>query len=238
MSEWMLQISGHEYDIKDLENLNFIPGTSVINDGENYFLKSDVFNLCTEPNQVLEIGKELVKVLNGIGQLHNDGWQMINHGGVMVVEPDGTKKMYLFMSASITGRSRIVADLSVKNDKGDFVKIRRQSFIERAYLAAKNDLNVQKAMRIYGTRESNWTNLYIIYEVIEEDVGGKGEIVKRGWATDTEIRRFKHTANSVGAVGDDARHGKEQTLPPSNPMLVKEAKALIETLMKKWIESK
>lgn len=94
----------------------------------------------------------------------------------------------------------------------------------------RND-SVAKVLRLYANTPPTWNNLYRIFEVVEQDVGGRKYIEQQGWATDKSLERFKRTANSVSAIGDEARHGKESTQPPSNPMTLPEAKSLIETIL-------
>ena len=70
------------------------------------------------------------------------------------------------------------------------------------------------------------------------DVGGRHEIVNKGCETNDNIRNFKHTSQSVSAVGDDARHGVEVEQPPPNPMPLEEAEAFIEGLLAEWVRAK
>lgn len=109
--------------------------------------------------------------------------------------------------------------------------------IEKLIFNSQNNA-IEKAIRIYGSCEINWGDLYKVYEIIESDIGGFNRIVNKGWNTKAEINLFKHTANSPSAVGDDSRHGKENTSPPINPPSLSEAGFLIEDMLKHWIDSK
>jgi hypothetical protein len=64
------------------------------------------------------------------------------------------------------------------------------------------DHKVAKALRLLDTDEHNWVSLFRLYELIEEDVGGIDKIVRCDWASKTSIRHFRHTVNSLYAVGD------------------------------------
>jgi hypothetical protein len=101
---------------------------------------------------------------------------------------------------------------------------------------AWRDPNLKKAHRIFGSREHNWHNLSNVLEIVQSDIAGK--IAKAGWATQAELDRFTHTANSAAAIGDDARHGHEKFQPPKNPMSLTEAKSLITGILTPWIDSK
>ncbi|OQX10169.1 MAG: hypothetical protein BWK80_46020, partial [Desulfobacteraceae bacterium IS3] len=103
---------------------------------------------------------------------------------------------------------------------------------------ANSDDNVATVLRLIGSKGSDWVNLYRIFEVIQKDVGRTDKIVSNGWATETSLKRFKHTANSPTSIGDEARHGKEPTSPPAKPMGIHEAKSFIENIIHNWFNSK
>ena len=88
-----------------------------------------------------------------------------------------------------------------------------------------------------ATTTLDWVDLYRIYEVIESDMGRSVILAKR-WATNADIKLFKHTANSVAATGDQARHGKETSTPPVKPLTLSEARALVDTLLRAWLAHK
>jgi hypothetical protein len=81
-------------------------------------------------------------------------------------------------------------------------------------------------------------DLYRILEVVLGDVGGQDALATKGWTSLANIKSFKHTANSVGASGDMARHGTEQAQPPKQPMLLGEAKARVLFIVQAWLQEK
>jgi hypothetical protein len=83
-------------------------------------------------------------------------------------------------------------------------------------------------LMLVGDDEIDWVAAHSALEVIEHDlarrrVGG----VTQGWWTKPERRQFRHTANSVEALGFRARHGVQRDNPPASPMTAKEASWLI-----------
>jgi len=60
-------------------------------------------------------------------------------------------------------------------------------------------------------------------------------MIELGWVTNDKLERFTHTADSVGAVGDDARHGRERTQPPPRPLSLSAARDLIDRLLRSWL---
>jgi hypothetical protein len=88
-------------------------------------------------------------------------------------------------------------------------------------LAAKN-AEAARVLRLVGQGDVRWSGLYHVLEVVLDD-DAAGQIYTEGWATRTEIRLFKQTANSPGAIGDAARHGHDSVRSlrtPSWPRLL------------------
>ena len=84
-------------------------------------------------------------------------------------------------------------------------------------IAGKSEA-VARVLCLHGNDKLDWVNLYRIFEIICGDVGGSDAIAASIWASKAAIRRFKHTANSPGAIGDESRHGSERDQPPADPM--------------------
>ena len=104
---------------------------------------------------------------------------------------------------------------------------------------AKTDTSVAKVMRLIAAPDhKSWVGMYRIHEVIEEDVGGEYKLQSRDWGSTKDLKRFKHSANSVSVGGDSARHGKEVEQPPNNPMPIDEAYAYLNYVLQSWLSSK
>jgi hypothetical protein len=237
MTEWLVKLKGEELDLRDLPALLRSPDLSVIEEDGSYYLTSAEFNSLTDAGDVLRRAKRLIPLLNGAAKLWLGNFGALDIGAVARVGEEGKHHQFIFPE-SITlqgrGRLRAVADVTPGDSKESLPKPTvLQSWVE----VAARDAKVEKALRIFGSRAHNWVNLYNVYEAIQSDVGLK-KITDDGWATKTRIRLFKHTADSEAAVGDDARHGHQKDRPPKNPMSLSEAKALIETILRRWLLSK
>jgi hypothetical protein len=97
--------------------------------------------------------------------------------------------------------------------------------------------SVARALRLRDADGLSWTDLYRLYEVVEKGAGEGNAIVTSGWATQSQVRRFKHSANSVTAAGDGARHGVEPTDPPADAMSLGEARSFVDGLLRRWLEN-
>jgi len=103
-------------------------------------------------------------------------------------------------------------------------------------LLFSDSLLVRQALNYWVSDHRSWINLYKILEVIESDVGG--DIYANNWVSKSAVNRFSQTANSYGAIGNEARHANNIVPSPINPMKIKEACNLIKALLENWIDSK
>ena len=90
---------------------------------------------------------------------------------------------------------------------------------------------MRKVLRLRNAAELLWTDLYLILEVIQ----GEGGPIN---ASRREVELFTQTANSVGATGDLARHGKKHTQPPAHRMELRDGREFIDRLIRAWVMSK
>ncbi len=147
---------------------------------------------------------------------------------IVQLNEDGTRSSKGFLAATIEVRSSVELNTRTSTTQ--------PTNVEEWVALANTDQKAAKALRLLGTREQSWTELYKLYEIVHSDVGNK--VFENGWATRNKIRLFTHTANSAGAVGDDARHAKEELAPPPSPMPLLEAQTLIRRLVMRWLRSK
>ena len=102
----------------------------------------------------------------------------------------------------------------------------------------RSDSNVQKVQRLLGDLPLDWANLSRIVEVIEGDVGGQHELIRRGYTSKEMRSLFGSTANNPAAAGDLARHGYSKEAPPKDPMTLEAARGYVLDMHRSWLESK
>jgi hypothetical protein len=91
------------------------------------------------------------------------------------------------------------------------------------------------ALMLEGDDEINWVAGYSALEAIKHDLAGRqldGE--KLGWWTDSELRNFNATANSVEVLGLGARHGKPFGLSKAR-ITTTEASWLVRRVSAYWM---
>jgi len=234
--KWEVQINGDGRDLKELsKSLNKDELRIIETDGQ-FYLQSTHFESLETSEKVRAAALEMIPILTGATRLALGGRKPLEVGGIAKLKEDGTRDMHLFAFDTIHVTE--VATLQIQGSDGTVQVVNSAHKVPSWVKLGLSDLNVAKALRLFGTEKHDWVSLYRIYEVIEEDVGGVDEIVDKGWAMKSSIRHFKHTANSPGAAGDASRHGKESTVPPTDPMDLGEARSIVEVILHNWLRVK
>ncbi|MCF6153178.1 MAG: hypothetical protein E3K38_12990 [Candidatus Kuenenia stuttgartiensis] len=236
MVKWEVQLSGDALDLKELSKSLVDDELRVLGRDGQYFLESNRFESLINSKEVASLAADILKVLTGAVRLSIGGRTPLQVVNTAMISPDGCKDVFV----TVSDRVHVRATMSIEIARSDGTKevFHPAHSIPLWIKVALTDQNVAKALRLFGTDEHNWVSLYRLYEVIVGDIGDSEKIVSKGWATKSSIRRFKRTANSPSAVGDDSRHGKESSTPPPDPLDIGEAKALVEFILHNWLRSK
>jgi hypothetical protein len=97
---------------------------------------------------------------------------------------------------------------------------------------AEKEPRIVKVLKQFTSGSLPLEDLYVILEDIEYDIGGIGRIITNEWAAKNKLNLFKRSAQQY-------RHGeKKGFVPPKNSMSVVEANSLIQSIARKWIQSK
>jgi hypothetical protein len=92
---------------------------------------------------------------------------------------------------------------------------------------ASSNETVHQALSLITEIELGWPQLYNILEFL----GGDNVIVSRKWATKSEVRRYRQTANHFRHLGSP----KKYPLPPDPPSIGEGRKFILHNLLKKWV---
>jgi hypothetical protein len=236
MAKWFVQIAGDESDLKELGRVMHSDRLEIIKEDNEYWLLSPKFDQCEGAAQVNSITDELLDILNGIVRLVLGSRKKIIQNSILKINDDGTKERIISVQETVHVRSSV--SIAVRRSNGTIERYYQADPIPDWVILANSDDNVRKVMRLFGKGVNEWTSVYRVYEVIRHDMHGDSHIVENEWTTQRQVERFRRTANSVTAAGDDARHGVEIAEPPSNPMQLTEAIAFIENLVHNWIRWK
>jgi len=235
--KWQVRLDGPQHELAELSRSLCSEILSLSKDKhDQYYLASTKFESCSTADEVLTVSEHILAVLNGATKLALGGNLGLSESGVLEQLANGAKNFYMYLSDTASARDSL--GVSITDTDGNIIEEYKPADpVLKWVTAGLTDDSVGKVFRLFG-REHNWAELYRIFEIIENDVGGINEIAIRGWSSKGQLKTFKHTANSPSAVGHHARHGKETTEPPKNPMLISEARVLIQTLVHHWLRSK
>lgn len=234
---WKVRITGDSHDLHELQQ-SFAGSSISIESGRNHehYLLADSFQECTNENEVKKAASKLIALIGGASRLALGGNIPITQSETVKVNANGSES--IFMDYQDTAHARDAFHISAIDGEGNVIEeIKPADDVPTWVSLGMDDEAVAKALRLLA-EPLDWVALYRIYEVIESDMGGLDALVSRGWATKARVKLFKHTSNSPGAVGDNARHGKESSQPPSQPMRLHEARNLVESLINLWLKGK
>ncbi|MBD1890961.1 hypothetical protein [Coleofasciculus sp. FACHB-SPT9] len=231
--KWLVLLEGKESYLRNLTDLLRSPECSVIKEEGSYYLSSSRFDLITDEVQVCACATELLTRINAAAMVYFGDVKPFTLDVIVRVDEDGKRNRECLLSATWT-----IEDFGFDiqwDGSEDFSQ--HPSYLETwiKIAGAEPDDKIKKVFRIL-TERKDWVNLYKVYEVVQEDVGKR--ITEDGWATKKKTECFSRTAQSPGAIGDDARHGVEKSEPPKNPMSLLEAQRLIIVIVRKWLEWK
>lgn len=244
MTIWQVQLEG---DVRDLNFLAEVFATGprkVLCDerGPGYLYESDSFHSCSTSEEVEQLAEGELAILSGILKLERDARDGLKYGAVFRLSPTGGRDVFVRIHASVQVRVEMGAVTVVVADAAGNVIAQTAPPPPRSAVLlrlAAGDTAVAKVLRLLSASDAmTWVGLYRIHEVIEDDVGRQHKLEKQGWGSADDLRRFKHSANSVQVGGDNSRHGKEPQVPPNNPMTLAEAEAYAKYIVQAWLASK
>ena len=241
INPWQVQIQGWSSDLEHLAKHFTASSMRVLKDEIGSFLyESDSFKSCIESSEVLKLANEELSVLSGVLKFVLKTPEILRTGAVYKKNEFGGKDVTVCLSG-IQLRTELGELTSTTSDSSGNIITKPTPPTRTITIMqlAITDTLVAKAMRLIAAPDhKSWVGMYRIHEVIEEDVGGEYKLQSRDWGSTKDLKRFKHSANSVSVGGDSARHGKEVEQPPNNPMSIDEAYAYLNYVLQSWLSSK
>lgn len=233
--EWEIVLGGPEPVLEELTHAFRDSSTRVVRTGDGFVLKSATFGDLADARQVRERAMSIVESLSGISRLLLQSAESLRIGSVVEVRPNGTRNIFVELEPEVLRISGGLVSLQVSRADGS-IEERRPSDPAPAWLGkALGTPEAARALRLRDKQDLSWTDLYRLFEVVVSGAGGTQVIIDEGWASRAQLGRFKHSANSVSAAGDLARHGVEPTAPPADPMSISEARSLVDILLSRWL---
>ena len=231
MGEWMVDLSGHDFDRESLEELSGPDGEwTVRREGSGFVLRAKCFAGVDDPAEVRERALAIVDILNGLAKVHYGDFKPVQVGvisGEGEENASGGKTIKLYAVEGMILLEGARARLSVG---GQPAQPKRPAYLDGWLGVAQQDPRVRDALRWFA-KPTSWETLYKVSELIYEDAGTA--IIQNGWATPDEIRRMRDTANSREVAGEG--HAKASKRIPDDPMTLEQGSALITNVLAKWL---
>ena len=222
-TSWAAEVEGHPVDHHWVEEASakLTLNVSRHQDGM-WLLTSPTLAGLADTGAAEDEAVRLLSTVNGAGAVHDPGFRPLTVGHIYRFRPGGGKDAFVLLKSTVTVRSALVLQGGTPVPPGP-------SLLEIADAAAKADPDLALALSLYGVVPRTFSSLYKVFELSERHPDHKN------WTSGKERRRFKHTANSITAAGDQARHAVEETKPPKNPMTLTDASVLVRTILDRWI---
>ena len=234
MPEWRVQLQGNTLDLQELNEILSNQDPSIIQENNEFFVKSKAWDQLQEGAQVLENAKRLVGLLDNAAYIHFRNSSPFSIGDIVRIDDDGQKHRMVYGEANIIlGPVRLKATAIVTGLDGKPIENKQEHPIITTLRVSKQHVQVSDALRFF--RKGDWLSLYKAYEIVRDEIGEQ-EIIRRKWLTKKSKKRFTQTAQSRDVLGDNARHASRKFKPPNEPMLIDEANAIIGDLLQKWID--
>nr|CUV28148.1 conserved protein of unknown function [Ralstonia solanacearum] len=244
MTIWKVRLKGDARDVEYLAKaLEAGPRTVTRAPGSlAYFYASESFLQCCTSEEVAQLAEKELAVLSGILRLERSAQNSLTYDAIYRPNLNGGEDVFVRLRESVQVRAEVDSVAVVATDA--FGNVIAQSALPppraaRLLQLGTDDEAVAKVLRLLDDPDAaSWVGLYRICEVIEADVGGQHTLERQGWRPADDVRRFKHSANSVEVGGDKSRHGKEPQTPPKKPMTLPEAQGYANDLLQAWLTHK
>ena len=224
-NNWLVELNGKQEDLQLIELLLDATDYGVLRDKKRLYIELRGFSQEDDPAQIQESAQAAIEIVNGASKLIIPGFSGVSFVKVVRMTEGGKKEGFGFLTLPPVDTENTVVS-------GDDPRLNQWIDV------ASSDAATRLALTLFGELEHTWKNLYLVVEVIEEDLGGEGAIPKNGLLSRRRLRRFKGTANSFATIGNEARHASLEWQPPAKPMDIREAEQTVRDLLESWLSTK
>ena len=230
MAEWGIELNSDDpallsYLINNRQEPSWIVKEV---EGKCYLISSDFQDL-TNAEEVKQRADELLYVLNGIVKFKFIYAHLSRTNNLIYIDDHGNAVKTT--NKDITFRANISAgEQYFQNADG------QSPSIMETWGAARKYPEVEEAMRHYAN-QTNWFNLFKVYEVIEHDVD---KAILNKWVQG-RTEDFTYSANNARVSGYDARHSSAKFPKASSrrtAMSLPEGTEFVTNLLIQWLRTK
>lgn len=204
-------------------------------EGTRIYLSSDRFDSVDDIDAAKRLQSELLDVLNGYCRMIWPSMPKIESHLLIELAPDGAvagRHITVVPEIFVFHSGDPVIEILFGDEEAPYGKC---SPMPADIADSLSHAAVSRALAFFGNSTPSWTEMYAVYEIIQEDIGGNVE--KRGWSTKTNRELFERTAQHPKTAGLEARHGEWPHPPPEDPMSLQDARTWMRKVLAKWIRS-
>jgi hypothetical protein len=232
---WEVHVTGPTSVLTELAHAFQGKDPSIIRRGDHFLLCSRTFESIPSAEAIRIEAERIVEALSGLSRVLLQSDSPLKLASVVDVRSNGTQHIFVQPEPDMLRVTDGLVSLVVSHGDGRVEEHRPSDPVPVLLARALADPVAARALRLRDVPHMAWTDLYRLYEVVEAAAGGEDALVKSGWVTRSNLRRFRHSANSVTAAGDQARHGVEPTQPPADAMTLSEARSVIDAILTRWL---
>ncbi|WP_162834189.1 hypothetical protein [Amycolatopsis circi] len=204
-------------------------------DDDNFYLASDPFDdLFDQGDALHEAAKCEIALVNGITSALEQSFQPVELTG-RFDDDSGRRHGVVFaeLAIGVTATASVTATVNGKE------VLPPPSQAPELVAVARDHPDATEALSILtkAKGDAGWADLYKVFEIIRENVGGQPRLIEKQWKTKIEISAFTASANSPHVSGSAARHARMQAGKPQHTMSLSEGRAMISDLLIAWLQA-
>ena len=232
VASWLVPLEG---DLVDLEELPMWLANEEIRvverDGTyNLLLPAELTRGSYEP--VLALAEQYIRFANGAGRLLDSSFRPVSVvRRVFGLAADG--KVIHTVICPESGEVRVKGGTVGLSVGGQDSRDPRLGAAAPYFRSAVHLPRARDALILIGQKELSWADLYLIFDLVQAEVGGA--MYDNRWISKANAELFTQTANSYSTLGLEGRHGKDRGTPPPIPMEHAEAVRHLRGLLRSWL---
>jgi hypothetical protein len=231
-ASWIIPLVGDHFDLEDLPLWLAGQGVYVAERDGAFVLVIPAAIIGDNYEPVRAFAEEQIELINGVGRLLSAAFRPLSLADKLFgVDAAGT---VLHTVVAVNPAEMRVKASSVRVVLGGKVQPDPREAVASPLLrAASLSPRARDALTIVGRPTLTWSELYLLFELVQADVGG--QMFDLGWISRGDANLFTHTANSYSTLRSDGRHGKDRGEPPAQSMPHGAATSLVRGLVLAWL---
>lgn len=224
---WVVEIDWHTPSLDTLAARYQYPEFSIHRRDGKYYLTSIEFDSIDDKSDVNKRAMRILMRVNGANRIQDPSYHPAAvRGAVMAPPKEGRPRQQFIGLVGIPSESAVgIPTVS----GGVQTPPATVGTVLRRVAAAEDDERIDLVLRLIQSTNLDFIEMYKVFEVIRDAVGGDQNLVARGWTMKSQLRRFTRTANA------EERHAPGSYARPPNPMTLSEGQAFVAKLADDWL---